>query len=272
MHKVIGDRPIGWHVYAMLTRYLSALALWFFCRQIWPKHRIESVAVALLFLVYPGILQESRGFTFGTIWVQLALSIFSLALMVKAVRIKNYNLVVITIAILSAGVSWNISEYFLGFELLRPFVLYLAVSDQPKKILYKALVAVKWWSLYLGALLAYVVYRLFVFNTKRTEVDPNHFLSEIFSDPVSEIVLRLNFVIPDLIETSLLVWANTLSPENLSITARSTWLAWMIGAVVIVLAHFLLNNLKSKFDDESAREQKQINGWPLLAILVGSLR
>ena len=96
VYKVLGDRPIGWHVYAMLTRYLSALALWYFCRQIWPKHRIESVAVVLLFLVYPGILQESRGFTFGTIWLQLALSIFSLALMAKSVRIINYKIIVIS--------------------------------------------------------------------------------------------------------------------------------------------------------------------------------
>ena len=268
-YQVIGDRPIGWHVYAALTRYVSTLALWVLCRQIWPKHQIEGAAVALLFLVYPGILQESRGFTYGTIWLHLALSISSLALMVKSVRIKNYKLVVITIAVLSAGVSWNISEYFLGFELLRPFILWIVVSDQSKSVVDRILSTVKSWSLYVGALLCYIVYRLFVFDTKRTEVDPSHFLSEIRADPVTEVVQRLNFVIPDLIETSLLVWANTLSPDNLNITVRSTWLAWVIGAAVAALVFSLLGNLTSKLDDNSAKVHKTIIDWPLVAIIGG---
>ena len=268
-YQLIGERPIGWQVYAALTRYVSALAVWFLCRQIWPKHQIEGAAVTLLFLVYPGILQESRGFTYGTIWLQLALSIFSLALMAKSVRINNYKIVVITIALLSAGISWNISEYFLGFELLRPFILWIVVSDEYKRVVDRILSTVKWWSLYVGALLGYLVYRFFVFDTKRTEVDPSHFWSEIVIEPALEVVQRLNFVIPDLVETSLLVWANTLSPENLSITARSTWLAWMVGAVVTALVFFLLGNLTSKWNDESAKVQIKSIGWPLVAVIGG---
>ena len=118
-------------------------------------------------------------------------------LMAKSVRINNYKIVVITIALLSAGISWNISEYFLGFELLRPFILWIVVSDEYKRVVDRILSTVKWWSLYVGALLGYLVYRLFVFDTKRTEVDPSHFLSEIRGDPVTEVVQRLNFVIPD---------------------------------------------------------------------------
>jgi hypothetical protein len=269
-YQFIGDRPIGWHIYAALTRYASALALWFLCRQIWPKHQIEAAAVTLLFLVYPGILQESRGFTYGTIWLQLALSILSLVLMAKSIRIKKtYKIVVIPLALLSAGVSWNISEYFFGFELLRPFILWIVVADQSKSLVDRTLRTVKTWLVYLGALLGYIVYRFSIFDTKRTEVDPSHFLSEILADPVTEVAQRLNFVIPDLIETSLLVWANTLSSGNLSITSRSTWLAWTIGAVVSALVFFLLVNLSSNLDDRSERIQKKIIDWPLVAIIGG---
>jgi hypothetical protein len=268
-HKVIGDRPIGWHVYAMLTRYLSALALWFFCRQIWPKHRIESVAVTLLFLVYPGILQESRGFTFGTIWLQLALSIFSLALMAKSVRIINYKIIVIIIALLSAGISWNISEYFLGLELLRPVILWIVISNQTNRGFDRILSAAKYWSLYVVALLSCIIYRLFVFDTKRIEVDPSHFLSKIIADPVSEIVQRLNFVIPDIIEISLLAWTNTLLSGNLSITARSTWLGWVIGFAVVVLVLFFLRNLTGESGNEGPRNERKITEWSLGAIIGG---
>jgi hypothetical protein len=268
-HKVIGDRPIGWHVYAMLTRYLSALALWFLCQQIWPKHRLESAAVALLFLVYPGILQESRGFTFGTIWLQLALSIFSLALMAKSVGLINYKIIVIIAALSSAGISWNISEYFFGIELLRPVILWMAVSNQTNRGFDRVLSAAKYWSLYVVALLSYIVYRLFVFDTKRNEVDPSHFLSEIIADPVSEIVQRLDLVIPDIVEMSLLVWPSTLLPGNLSVTARSTWLGWMIGLAVVVLVLYFLRILTSESGDEGARNERNITEWSLAAIIGG---
>jgi hypothetical protein len=270
-HQVIGDRPVGWHIYAALTRYVSAIALWFLCRQIWPKRQIEGAAVALLFLVYPGILQESRGFTYGTIWLQLALFIFSLVLMVKSVRTKQYKITLMMMAVLIAGASWSINEYFMGLELLRPFILWVVISEQTDKPLRRVQSVINYLVLFIITIFGYIVFRLNVFNTTRSEVDPKFFLSEIYLDPVQQFSQRLEHVIPDLVETSLLVWTRVLSEENLRFTSGSTWLAWGIGTLVIMSVFLLLTNLQSDLDDRGLKNRQTIKVWSITGIIGGLL-
>ncbi len=52
--SLVGESPLAWQIFAIFTRWLACLALWWALRAIWPKHVIETSSVAILFAVYPG--------------------------------------------------------------------------------------------------------------------------------------------------------------------------------------------------------------------------
>lgn len=55
---IFGQFPIVWQIFAILTRWLSVLAVWWALRQAWPRQTRQVTWVAILFAVYPGFLQQ----------------------------------------------------------------------------------------------------------------------------------------------------------------------------------------------------------------------
>src|SRR6267142_1629852 len=51
---LLGEAPVHWHVFALLTHWLSAVAVWWSLRGLWPQRTQEVTSIALLFAVYPG--------------------------------------------------------------------------------------------------------------------------------------------------------------------------------------------------------------------------
>ncbi len=50
--------PILWQLFGLLVRFCTGFACWWTLIQIWPKHKNQVLAVALIFLVYPGYSQQ----------------------------------------------------------------------------------------------------------------------------------------------------------------------------------------------------------------------
>jgi carbon starvation protein CstA len=55
----LGDVPLRWQVFGLITRMLSSVGVWWGLRQLWPDRDREVAWVALLFAVYPGFQQQS---------------------------------------------------------------------------------------------------------------------------------------------------------------------------------------------------------------------
>lgn len=265
----IGDNAFGWQLFALITRWLSVFAFWSLIRRLWPKNLVDGAAVVLLFTVYPGIMQESRGFTYGIIWLQLALSFFSLELMIRTIRANRFRVGITSLSIIFGAISWNISEYFIGFEVLRPMILWMMISNAYNGLLPKIVSTIKHWFPYALAFGSYIIWRFSVFETNRTEVDPVFFLSEILENPVAQLVERLNNVLPDILETSFLVWPGVLSYDNLSITSRSTWLAWFAALIVIIMTFFWLKGLCRKAPNSEFSKSVNRLSWPVTAVIGG---
>ena len=58
----LGVEPGPWHLFALTTRILSALALWSLVKRIWPGESARNLAIALLFLIYlPTLMTTING-------------------------------------------------------------------------------------------------------------------------------------------------------------------------------------------------------------------
>jgi len=238
---ILGTNPLGWHVFALLTRWLSAIALWFLLREIWPRHLQAVASITLLFLLYPGIQQEPRAFIFGLFWLQFALIYMSYYVMIKTVSRSKYQFLLIVLGLTTVSPTWLMNEYFIGLEVLRPLVLWQIVSSQyGSTIAKRSYIVFKHWIPYLSVLCIYLAWRLFFFETTREEVNPLYYATKFALNPIPEILYRLEFVIPDIVQSTLLSWTNILSSDLLHIFSLSSWLSWMVGLTVAIASYFLL--------------------------------
>ena len=64
LNAILGDRPLNWHVFTLIMRWLSACGLWVCMIGVWPKHKMQAVLTAILFSVFPIFTLQSIPVTF----------------------------------------------------------------------------------------------------------------------------------------------------------------------------------------------------------------
>jgi len=63
--SVLPPDPLLWQLFALLIRFAAALAAWFALKQVWPAKTWQTLAAALLFLVFPAYSQHWGKLFFG---------------------------------------------------------------------------------------------------------------------------------------------------------------------------------------------------------------
>ncbi|NPV58017.1 MAG: hypothetical protein HPY76_15295, partial [Anaerolineae bacterium] len=121
---ILGESIWAYHLLLLLVRWAGALLLIWVIQLISPRHRHLAVAAAVLFLVYPGFGQQPVALQFILHFTVLALTIFSFAAMIKGAGDERPWLWR-ALSWFSALVSLFSLEYFVGYELMRPVVLWI---------------------------------------------------------------------------------------------------------------------------------------------------
>jgi hypothetical protein len=63
VYRLLGDRIVNWHLYALLWRFIGGLAFFWILRLIWPKDKYITTLMTVLFIVYPGFLSQPNANT-----------------------------------------------------------------------------------------------------------------------------------------------------------------------------------------------------------------
>src|SRR5512140_1852491 len=85
--SLIPSSPLLWQLFALVVRFLSALAAWFALSRVWPGHKRQALVVTLLFLVFPGYSQHWVALThINQEWIPLIFYLLSFGLTASAVR------------------------------------------------------------------------------------------------------------------------------------------------------------------------------------------
>ena len=157
------------HVLALALRFLDVLALWWVLSLIWPKQKRQVLTVVLLFAIYPGFKQQAIPIEFILHFTILGLFMLSLGWMILAVRSSSngkgvrYRLLFLVLSVLAAGGMFSI-EYFVGLELIRPIVLWLALrSSHPNPSKCIRLILTWYWP-YVLLLGGFIYWRLFIYK------------------------------------------------------------------------------------------------------------
>jgi len=250
--SMLGVAPLGWHLYALFIKVISALAFFWLVRSIWPQRKIETTFITLLFVVYPGFYQQPDALTFKQLLLAYTGALFSLALTVQAVKTNKTNLKIIFTILAVALTAFYILIYepLIGLEIARVFLIFYLLYMQNIKWKESLRLALLRCAPYLSFAALFTFWRIFIFQSTRkaTSVD----------------VLAVNFTSlhgltrllvetgKDFIETSILAWGAPYYQFTAQAEYKNMGLALGLGLLVVTASagYYLL----VREQDEAARE------------------
>ncbi len=235
---LLGLKPLGWHLFSLLLRWLTTLGLWLALRQIWPLHRREVAWAALLFAVNPAFTLQPIAVAFSQHLITFSLFVFSTGAMLAAQRNPQRFYFFSILAITSQLVHMLTMEYLWGLELLRPILLWLAAAPLGRVDRWKR-VMIGWFPyLLLFALLA--IWRVGFLELPGG--DPNELIlvERILSEPLTGLQRGLNMVLWDVLHLLVTTWTDMLSAQAIDVADRFLVASWLwAGAIGSVAFWFL---------------------------------
>lgn len=248
--RALKDYPLRWQIFGLICRWMSAVALWWALRElwraIWPRRVYQVSWIAVLFVVYPGFTQQSISVVYSHIFFIFTVFIISLGAMVKANRENHWFWWLVSW--LGSGFSMFALEYYMGLEIIRPFLLWLLIGRKKipeKKRLLQTFVQ---WGPYLILIIGYVVWRFFFLTSSLYDVG---FTDGMGSEPYEMLVSLLQTVISDLVEVFYLAWEQIIQGAFLILGQSETqnlYRGLVFSTGFLALFYFL--NLRTEPTDE----------------------
>jgi hypothetical protein len=237
LYRLLGDSLLGWHLYALLWRFICGLAFFWILRLIWPKQKYVTALMAVLFIVYPGFLsqpdantKQNHLFGFGT-------GLLSIAFMLQALKTQS-KIPKIIYSIISIILTANylfIYEYMIGLEGMRlallGFFLFQNGFKEPRSLIKET--AKKWWP-YPIVMSGFLYWRLFIFQSSRNATDASQLASGYRSDIVGMLLRVIFDTFKDFLDTTVFAWF--VQPFRLYTGAAYTNLILAILGAGLVIA------------------------------------
>ena len=226
--------PYQWQILGLVSRWLTSLIVWWMIRKLWPDNPQRAGWIAILFAVFPGFKQQPISIVYSNGFFLLLSYIASLGLNILAIRSQKRYKLFTAMALVSYAICTFSTEYYLGLDLFRGFVIFLIVFKPNINIRKRVLLTLKYWLPYIILLCIFLVWRVFIF--KFPTYQPQ-LVSEFAPSPFSTLAALLLNVVLDSFKMGWLAWTNTfLFPEPGSFKAVSTIAFW-----ALVLISFLLS-------------------------------
>lgn len=229
---VLGDSPLAWQVFALGLRAASALGFAWLLHLLWPKRRLEVTAATVLFLIYPGFLQQPNANTFQNHFLGYAAAIFSIFFALLALRAPRWWQKVACVAASLAGelLCLGFYEYMIGLEAVKwALMAYWLRRERP---LDRPWLEIKRLTLniapYAVGVLGFLYWRFFIFQNTRPATDPQAILNTYRQQPL-EAVLRLVLETgKDWFETIFAAWVVPLY----QLAARFSYVQFLLAVLV----------------------------------------
>jgi hypothetical protein len=208
--SLLGESPLQWQIFAILCRWIFALSVFSFLSILFPQHRSENKLVTLLFTVFPGFTQQYIAVIYSHAFLIFALYFYSLVLFIRAVKERKFfwtGLVSTALALICMAAT----EYLVGLEVLRPFIIYLVISSENSesngKFRIKQTLRI-WWP-YLLAGLGFVFYRIFLASSVLYDVQQ---VDNIAQSPLATLLQWFHVTANNIYAALIAAWVQIIEP------------------------------------------------------------
>jgi hypothetical protein len=260
----LGTSTFGWQLFGVFTRWISVLAFWLFLQGLWQKYPSQTTWTALLFAVYPGFKQQFISVTYSHAWIVATVFLLSLGSMVWAFRKPRFFWLLMVVSWALAAFNLFTVEYYFGLELLRPIFLWFLVSEEVQTLTKKIKRTTILWIPYILIIVAFLYWRLFLYETARGHVQVT---GKLIADPLGTLLDLFQNVVVDVANSGVIAWAQIFDLRRMTSFGNGPTLLYLAGSAVAgLIAIFYL----SKFNPiTKTNKETKNNNWALQAIGFG---
>jgi hypothetical protein len=253
--SLIGTNPFAWQVFALITRWLAAVALWWCLRLIWPRQAGFAFWASVFALVYPGFSQHSIAIAYGHYSLMFAMYYGSLGLSIQALRTQRFRLVMIVAALILSTLQLFSTEYYFGLELLRPVLFWLVIGETIPDSRLRLRHTVQAYLPYGLVVIAFIIWRGFLFESQLYGVS-------LLDRPIN-LLLSLPRQIAEALWNSLVAaWIGVFRlPASEQMGTRLRLIYWAILLVVCAGLVFYSNRMRATSEVEGGAVRALFLQW-----------
>jgi hypothetical protein len=262
---VLGTSPITWHIVTLLLRWLGVLSVWWVLRLLWPTRVREATWIAIIFSLYPVFTNQSVAVAFSQHWITFLLFFLSLGLMLLALRQPRHFWQLTALALFAEILHVLTMEYFWGFELIRPIMLWFVLSEDNLAARQKIKKTFLNWLPYLLTLAVGFALRMTVFVDLAKDPNRPDLLYNLTSQPIATTLRLLQLAVQDFVFNLLGGWFQTILPAEVNLSSGLYLFSLLVAIVVGALVFYYLSHLSL---DEPHLETDH-STWVKQAMLLG---
>ncbi len=245
----LGLNPLLWQVLTLLLRWLAGLGFYWTLHGIWKDKTWQTRWMAVIFVVFPGFMQQLVSMAYSQHFTTYALFTLSLAAMVAAINRPRHYWWLSTLAWVACLTHMLTMEYFTALELIRPLILFILLRRESKNLVSTLKRTLLHWSPYLAMVLLFIFWRFIYYPTLLPSTDQNMpgLLLSLSQKPLPVIIELSNIVIKEFLKINLFDWLNLLSPEIVDLNAKSFVFSIGAGLVGGILITWLLYHINRHY-------------------------
>lgn len=249
---VLGYKPALWQVFSLTLRVLTTIVFWRILSELWPGRRYGNLVASLFFLAYPFFTLQPLSVAYAPHFMAYLLYALSIHFMIQAVLRPGKYLLYTIPAVLLTFVHLFTVEYFIGLELLRPFILWLLIARREKlagrAVLKRVLLA---WLPYLLTFVFFTAWRSFFLPAMGARHDP---LAEILRS--GELLTVARNLVADWVLMFVSSWFSIVNPRLFVIGPIRNF--YYLAIVVVGAVCFYLLARAASREEGPARELREV--------------
>jgi len=245
---LFGQNPLYYNLSAYFFRLLSGIGFFWLLDMLWPRRRMVTASMALLFLIYPGFLSQPNAIDYQSHIVALAAAMLSIGCTVKAIlseRLSSKAIFFSLSILLGWFYLWQM-EWYIGFEVLRwAGVFMLVFREGNRTLLQKVWRTIRRAYPMLVVPVLFLLWRILLFKPERGATDVGLQLDQVIQSPLTTALRRFTTLLSDSLDVVILAWGQPLSSLLSWIWSRDQLLFGLgLSALSVVAALFVLKQLE----------------------------
>lgn len=255
LSHILGANPLAWQSLNFAVRWVTVWLFWLVLDQVWPEEKRWTLLAAILLAVYPGYKLGYVPINMMIFWMVLGCLFLSFYLNLVAVRQTRLRWLWITIALICSALNLTLTEYYYFTELVRPMLIFLAVSQNAKEGRFHR--TLRSWLPFLLLFAGTILWRTFNqssingFYTLRL-------LEDFKAAPLETARMQLGQMAQDVWKVTVGAWNDALSPTRLLKEDHISSVLYYGGMGLLII---LLVILQWKVSPRSKQSGKALTGW-----------
>lgn len=266
MTILLGTKMQHYQLLGLAVRFLDTGFFFAILMLLFPKRFLDNLLASMLVLIYPGFLQQPNALDYQAQFISHMTMIASFLICILPIYFQKkwLNILAIPISIGLFQVSVGIMELFIGMDLWRYYLIYLALRYYSTESPLKFRTVAFYISPYAISTAAFFIWRMFFFETQRVTVDSAQMLQNLTS--LDGILNLISSLAQNLYRLTISAWYQPFSIYSKALEKDTLLplIAITAAASAVVVGLYWM----SKTTEKTAQNEKDNYG---LLLIIGGL-